>query len=85
MGLVNAVHEEAEFEDGVDTLAAELAAKPPLAVAAILCVLNRSQDLPLSDALDFELKAFSLLAGSRDNIEGVMALFEKRTPIFTGE
>ena len=42
MGLVNAVHEEAEFEDGVDTLAAELAAKPPLAVAAILRVLNRS-------------------------------------------
>jgi enoyl-CoA hydratase len=69
----------------VQALAAELAAKPPLAVAAILKVLNRSQDLPLSEALDFELEAFSPLAGSRDNIEGVRALFEKRTPVFTGE
>lgn len=66
-------------------LAADLAAKPPRAVAAILRVLNRSQDLPLSEALDVEFEAFSHLAGSRDNIEGVRAFSEKRRPVFTGE
>ena len=70
---------------GPKQVAADLAEKPPRAVAAILRVISRSQDLPLSQALKYELDEFSGLAGTRDNIEGVMAMFEKRKPLFTGE
>lgn len=85
IGLVNAIYEAEEFETAVDALATELAAKPPLAVAAILRVINHSMDTPLAEALDYELDQFSALAGTKDNIEGVMAMFEKRKPVFSGE
>jgi hypothetical protein len=35
MGLVNAVYEDAEFDSAVEALTAELASKPPRAVAAM--------------------------------------------------
>ncbi len=85
MGLLHEVHDGADFEEAVESLASELAANPPLPVAAMIRVINRSRDLPLQQALEDELEQFSALAGTRDNIEGVQALFEKRTPVFTGE
>jgi enoyl-CoA hydratase/carnithine racemase len=54
-------------------------------VAAILRVIHRSGDLPLLEALDYELDEFSPLAGTPDSIEGVRARFEKRKPVSTGE
>ena len=54
-------------------------------MAAIIRVLNQSQDLDLDKALSIELDEFCSLAGTKDNIEGVTALFEKRKPVFTGE
>ena len=85
MRLVNEALPADDFEDAVQELARELAAKPPLAVAAILRVVNRSRDLPLDQALAEELEEFSRLAGTQDNIEGVRAMFEKRRPRFVGE
>ncbi len=85
MGLVNEVHEAAQFDQAVDALAQELAEKAPLAMAAIIRVINHSQDHDITAALDYELDAFSALAGTKDNIEGVTALFEKRKPVFVGE
>ncbi len=85
IGLLHEVHDRADFEQALEALASELAAKPPLAVAAMIRVINRSQDLPLQQALDVELEQFSALAGTKDNIEGVRALFEKRPPRFIGE
>lgn len=85
MGLVNQLSSEQHFDGAVLELAEELAAKPPLSVASIIRVINQSQDLSLEKALEVELDDFSELAGTRDNIEGVMAMFEKRKPVFTGE
>lgn len=73
------------FDAEVHTFAEMLAAKPPLAVAAMLRVITQSQDLPLATALDIELDELSPLTGTKDNIEGVTALFEKRQPVFIGE
>lgn len=85
LGLVNEVVEADQLEGAAQQLAQELAEKPPLAVAAIIKVVNRSQDLSLQDALADELEQFSSLSGTKDNIEGVTALFEKRKPTFIGE
>lgn len=85
LNLVSEVLSPADFDAGVDRLATELASKAPLSTAAIIRLINCSQDLPLPRALDLELDTFSPLAGTKDNIEGVSALFEKREPKFTGE
>lgn len=84
-GLVTDVYTEDEFDAAVADFSRELASKAPLAVAAIIKVINQSQDLPLAQALSAELEGFSHLAGTKDAIEGVAAMFEKRKPVFTGE
>ncbi len=84
-GLVTDVYTEEEFDEAVAEFAGELAGKAPLAVAAIIRVINESQDLPLQQALAKELEGFAHLAGTKDSIEGISAMFEKRKPHFTGE
>jgi enoyl-CoA hydratase/carnithine racemase len=66
-------------------LSAELAEKPPLAVAGILDAVIRGGPLSLEEGLAIELQAMQRTAGSKDMIEGVRAFFDKRKPVFTGE
>jgi enoyl-CoA hydratase len=84
-GLLQRVFPGEELEGAAIEYAAQLAAKAPLAIAAMLKVVNAQQDMPALEALAYELDEFDQLAGTRDNIEGVTALFEKRAPVFTGE
>ena len=84
-GLLHQVHPVQDLQVRVDEYAAMLTAKAPLAVAAMIKVVNAQQDMSAQEALGYELAEFAKLAGARDNIEGVTALFEKRTPKFTGE
>ena len=84
-GLVNQTFLADEFEQQLSELAQTFAEKAPLAMAAIIRVVNYSQDAPLAEALEFEHKEFAPLAETQDIIEGVTALFEKRKPVFKGE
>jgi enoyl-CoA hydratase/carnithine racemase len=84
-GLLHRVFESSEFDAAVESFAADLATKAPLAVAAILKVVNAQQDMKPEQALAYELEEFDTLSGTKDNIEGIMAMFEKRPPVFTGE
>lgn len=84
-GLVHRVVAAEEFDSTTRAWAQELSRKAPLAVASILSVVNAQQGMTPRQALTHELAEFDKLAGTRDNIEGVMALFEKRAPVFTGE
>jgi enoyl-CoA hydratase len=83
-GLVNQVHEPDQLEVAVSAFASDMAARAPLAVAAILGVVNAQQDMTPRQALEYELSEFDKLSGTHDNIEGVTALFEKRKPVFLG-
>ena len=85
IGLVNEVCAPEELLDRAQALAAELAEKPPLAVAGILEAVIRGGPLSLEEGLALEYQAVERTAGSRDTIEGVRAFFEKRKPVFTGE
>lgn len=85
MDLLHRVASTDRFEGTVNDFAASLAAKAPLAVAALIRVVNHCQDISLADGLAYELDVLSPLAGTKDNIEGVTALFEKRPAVFTGE
>jgi len=84
MGLVNTVCEPGSFDEMVSAIATELREKHPLAIAALIRVINRSQDLPLNQALDHELNEFKKLSETQDMAEGISARLEKRKPRFAG-
>ena len=83
-GLVSAVHPLAQLKEAALTLARELAAMPPLAVAGVLRCVVGGTDLPLPEALAEERRAFLRCAASADQAEGMQAFLEKRKPVFNG-
>ena len=85
IGLVNEVHPLDELKEAARSLAAELAAMPPIAVAGVLDAVVGAGDAPLDEALGVEREAVLRTAGTKDQIEGFMAFVEKRPPVFTGE
>lgn len=84
MGLVSEVVGDGEVLERAMSLAREIAALPPLAIAQIKEVVLAGQDLPLDAALMLERKAFQLLFASADQKEGMRAFIEKRQPEFKG-
>ncbi len=84
IGLVNAVHPQAELAAKVKELATLIAPKGPLAVAAAKRVLLKGEDQSLATANALEVEAFGGLFGSADQREGMSAFVEKRPAAFTG-
>jgi enoyl-CoA hydratase len=80
IGLVNAVCPAEELMPKTLELAQLLAAKSPLALAAIKETTSRT----FHGDLDSEAEAFAHLFGSEDQKEGMAAFIEKREPHFTG-
>lgn len=64
--------------------APDLAAKPPVAVRAVIGCVNRGSDTPLDRAQFLEASLFGLVAATEDRREGTAALLEKRQPAFKG-
>jgi enoyl-CoA hydratase len=65
-------------------LAAQIAAMPPLAVAAAIEAVGQGADLPLDQALTLEATIFGRLCGTEDKREGTQAFLEKRSPVWVG-
>jgi enoyl-CoA hydratase/carnithine racemase len=65
-------------------VATAIAEMPPLAIQAILDVVEVGADAPLETALLLERKSFQLLFDSEDQAEGMRAFLEKRRPDFRG-
>ncbi|MFP5321436.1 MAG: crotonase/enoyl-CoA hydratase family protein [Acidimicrobiia bacterium] len=63
-------------------LAAEIASKSPDAVRAAKRLLNQSGQVPIADQLAAERAEIGALIGSPNQVEAVMAGFEKRDPVF---
>ncbi len=85
LGLVNAVTEPVELLPRARQLAASIASRAPLAVAAAKRTLRQGGDLPLGQALAIEREAFAALFATTDQKEGMRAFLEKRPPAFKGE
>ena len=85
IGLVHEVCSPEALRERAQRLAAELAEKAPLAVAGILDAVIRGGPLSLEEGLAIEYQATQGVSGTRDVREGVVAFFEKRKPVFTGE
>jgi enoyl-CoA hydratase len=84
LGLVNRVVPGADLLDAALGLASELAAKPPLTLAAALSAVHRGMDASIDDGLAIEEAAFARIVMTQDAREGVAAFLEKRRPSFLG-
>jgi 2-(1,2-epoxy-1,2-dihydrophenyl)acetyl-CoA isomerase len=85
IGLVNRVVPASELQATVDSLAKVLADGPPIAVGLTKKLLNRSPNVSLENALDYETCAQLVCARTEDFKEGVSAALEKRRPKFAGK
>ena len=84
-GLVNRVVPVERYLEEALQLAAEIAARAPLAVRLGKEAINHAFESFLSDGLDDERRAFYLLFASQDQKEGMQAFVEKRKASWTGE
>jgi enoyl-CoA hydratase/carnithine racemase len=85
IGLVQEVWPNAELKSRAHALAQELAAMPPVSVAAVLRCVVGAAEKPLDEALAEERRAVKRTSGTKDQQEGMRAFLEKRRPRFTGE
>lgn len=85
IGLVDEVVPAAELMTRAETLAREIAANAPLAVAATLRAVDEGLDLPLDQALAREAALFGSLCDTADMAEGTRAFLEKRPATWQGK
>jgi len=77
-GLIDRVVPRAELLPASLALAAELASKPPVALAAAKFAMLRAVDPGIDDGLGYELDLWSRLFGTEGQREGMAAFLEKR-------
>ena len=83
-GLVNRVVPAERYLDAALELAAEIAARAPLAVRLGKEAVNRAQETHLAEGLVEERQAFYFLFASEDQKEGMRAFNEKRKANWKG-
>ena len=85
MGLANEVFPDDTFLDEARTFAQQLAAGPPLAIAATKQALNQALVNSFAEQLALEAENQQTAGKSADYKEGTAAFREKRRPNFTGK
>jgi enoyl-CoA hydratase len=84
IGLVTRVVAPEELRGAVESLAATLSSRSPLAMARALEAVLVGSECGLDDALRLEAALFGLCFASEDMREGTSAFLAKRKPAFTG-
>jgi enoyl-CoA hydratase len=84
VGLVNRVVAPERLADEAAGLAAELAAKPPVALAQAKRATAVAADADLETGCRYEVEAFAVTFASEDRVEGLTAFVDKRPPVWKG-
>jgi len=84
IGLVNEVVPAGEARSRADAVAAEIAARGPLAVREAKRLVDAAEDVEIADGLAAEIEASMRVFASEDMVEGAGAFFEKRDPEYHG-
>jgi len=85
IGLINRVVPADKLMEEASAVARRLAKSAPIALALAKRAVNRTYDMTLEEALDYEAQLQSIAGRSADHKEGVAAFVEKRAPNFRGE
>jgi enoyl-CoA hydratase len=83
VGLVDRVVASGELLDAAKKLAATIASRAPLAIAATKRAIVEGQNAALTVGLDIEALLFGTAIDTNDMVEGTKAFLEKRSPNFT--
>ncbi|HSX21553.1 MAG TPA: enoyl-CoA hydratase-related protein [Gaiellaceae bacterium] len=84
-GLVARVVAKEAWLDEAKRVAAEIAAKGPVAARLAKEAVDKAFEAPLAVGVEFERRAFYLARTSEDATEGLNAFLEKRPPEFKGK
>jgi enoyl-CoA hydratase len=84
IGLVNKVVPNDKLWEEVEAFAGRLADKPQVALRTCKRLIYEGGDMPLKQALKFEVKCFAEVVTTEDAQEGTRAFLEKRKPQFKG-
>ena len=84
LGIVEACVPADQLMAAATALAAEIAAKSPVAIRLAKHALNTIEEMSLRDGYRFEQNMTAELAGHADSREAMRAFVEKRRPVFTG-
>lgn len=84
IGLVNKIVPAKTLQSEVQALAANLAAKGPIALRYAKEAIHKGLDVTLEQGLRLESDLYFLLHTTSDRTEGVRAFLEKRPPRFKG-
>lgn len=82
LGVVTRVVSADQLDAEVDTLADQLAASAPHALAGVLDAVLMGGECAIDAGLDYETQAFALCCASADMREGTRAFLERRKPVF---
>jgi 2-(1,2-epoxy-1,2-dihydrophenyl)acetyl-CoA isomerase len=82
LGIANRVVPADKLLEEARALAAEIAAGPPVALAQIKTLLNKSSTSTLDQMLEYESYAQTLAYTTTEHREGVAAFRERRSPDF---
>jgi len=81
-GLANHSVPVAQLMDKALEIARMIAENGPIAVRQVKKSVDRAIELPLAEALDFEIQAYNICIPTEDRHEGINAFNEKRPPAF---
>ncbi|MPZ98460.1 MAG: hypothetical protein GEU80_03820 [Dehalococcoidia bacterium] len=84
IGLVSVVVPSTEVVEAATRVARTVASRGPIATRLAKEAVHRGAEMPLQDALRYELDLTVLLQTTEDRAEGVQAFIEKRPPRFIG-
>jgi enoyl-CoA hydratase len=84
-GLANHAYTDEELLPKAKEMAAKIAKKGPIALKAVIELLNISKPESYYQGVKKEAELFTDLLTTEDGKEGITAFIEKRDPIFTGK
>ena len=84
IGIVNAVAGRREWLEAALEMAAQIAARPPLASRLAKQAVLAAEETAMSAGLEQERRLYELSMASEDRVEGMRAFLEKRRPQFRG-
>jgi enoyl-CoA hydratase/carnithine racemase len=85
IGLITRVSQPGQLMNDAKELAGTLAKKAPIAVEIILNAVTRGLETSTDQGVKIEFEGSQRVSKTKDAMEGAIAFFEKREPVFKGE